>query len=163
MSTPIRFSWTLRRADHLDLLRTSMPLIRFAPLFAAALAVAGVVLLVLGQWLPGVLGLVLGALVLAVPYWQAVLSERHYPLAGKEISASADQTRVKLDVAAHAHSELAWDRISGWSDTGRTIVLRTGSAGGYPIPRRAFTDPGQAAEFTKLLHAKVGAPGNRPR
>lgn len=160
---PIQFKWTLRRADHLDLLRSSAPLVRFAPLFAIALVLAGVVLGVLGQWLSAVPGLVLGLIVLLVPYLQAWLSERHYPLAGKEITAVADETRMKLDIPAHAHSEVRWDRVTQWSDTGRTIVLRTsGSAGGYPIPHRAFAETEQARAFTELLRDKVGTPGRRP-
>lgn len=164
MSAAIRFRWTLNRADHLDLLRSCARLVRFAPLFAAALLIAGVVLAVLGQWLPALFGMLLGVVILLLPYWQAEQSRRSYPLAGEEIRASADDEGVKLDIAAHAHSELHWRRISGWSDTGRTIVLRTShTAGGYPIPRRAFEDHGQAEAFTELLHTKLGAPGTRNR
>lgn len=164
MSAAIRFRWTLNRADHLDLLRSCARLVRWAPLFAAALLIAGVVLAALAQWLPALFGIVFGLVILLLPYWQAEQSKRNYPLAGEEIRASADEEGVQLDIAAHAHSTLAWERISGWSDTGRTIVLRTSpTAGGYPIPRRAFEDTEQADAFTELLRTKLGAPGARDR
>lgn len=156
----------MNRTDHLDLLRASLPLVRFAPWFAGAFLGAAVLLAFLGQWLPAVFGIVAAAVVAALPYLQAGVSERNYPLAGKEIRASADPQRLKLDIDAHAHSELRWDKIRSWSDTGRTIVLRAqDAAGGYPIPHRAFRDPAQAQAFTQLLHSAVGdrATNRQPR
>lgn len=162
-SGPLEFSWKLNRTDHYDLLRSTVPTVRFAPWIATAFALAAVVSAVVGQWVPAVVGLLVAVAVVVLPRWQADVSARDYPLADKEIRARADAGKLTLDAGENAHSEITWPTVLRWSDTGRTIVLRTSNAaGGYPIPRRAFAEPSDADAFTELLRSTVGKAG-RPR
>jgi hypothetical protein len=162
-SGPLEFSWKLNRTDHYDLLRSTVATVRFAPWFGAAFVLAAIPLLLVGLWLPASFGLLVAVVVVLLPRWQAGVSARDYPLADKEIRARADTHKLTLDAGQNAHSEIDWPAVQRWSDTGRTIVLRTSdNAGGYPIPRRAFAGSADAEAFTELLRSEVGRAG-RPR
>ncbi|GGP86623.1 YcxB family protein [Saccharothrix coeruleofusca] len=152
----VDFSWSPRPADWRAALRTAVPLYRWAPWFALALGAVGVVVLALGMVAAGLFGLALAVIIVAlVPVGTAVNFHNH-PLAAKAVTGTADQHSLRMAVGNTARSELAWSELPGWSETGRTFVLRTASSAMYAVPHRAFADPAAVERFRALLEQHVG-------
>ncbi|MGM1062069.1 YcxB family protein [Saccharothrix sp. Mg75] len=152
----VDFSWSPRPADWRDALRTAVPLYRWAPWFAAVLAVLGVVVLVLGMTWAGVFALALAAVIAAlVPVGTAVNFHNH-PLAAKTVTGTADAHSLRMSVGEAARSELNWDELPGWAETGRGFVLRTATTAMYAVPHRAFAGDDDVARFRSLLAEHVG-------
>ncbi|WP_143532528.1 YcxB family protein [Saccharothrix sp. ALI-22-I] len=152
----VDFSWSPRPGDWRDALRIAVPLYRWAPWFAAALAALGVVVLVMGMTLAGVFGLVLAVIIIAlVPVGTAVNFHNH-PLAAKTVTGTADEHSLRMSVGEAARSELSWAELPGWVETARGFVLRTGTTAVYAVPHRAFPDADAVAEFRSLLVEHVG-------
>jgi hypothetical protein len=157
----IEFRWSPRPADWGDALRAAVPLYRWAPWFAGALAGCSVLLLVLGDLAAGCYGLVAAAVVGALVPLAARRSFRATPLAGRTVTGHADAHAVWLTVGDEARSVLRWSALPAWSETSRSIVLRTGAdvaSPVYAVPHRAFADPGDARRFRELLTRHVGPP-----
>ncbi|MFI9008367.1 YcxB family protein [Actinosynnema sp. NPDC053489] len=152
----VDFSWSPRPADWRDALRTAVPLYRWAPWFAAALAVLGVVVLVLGMTWAGVFGLVLAVIIIAlVPVGTAVNFHNH-PLAARTVTGTADAHSLRMSVGQAARSELSWSDLPGWAETARGFVLRTATTAVYAVPHRAFADAEAVGAFRSLLTEHVG-------
>ncbi|MFE9746528.1 YcxB family protein [Saccharothrix saharensis] len=152
----VDFSWSPRPADWRDALRIAVPLYRWAPWFAAALGVLGVVVLVLGMTWAGVFGLALAVIIIAlVPVGTAVNFHNH-PLAAKTVTGTADAHSLRMSVGEAARSELSWAELPGWVETARGFVLRTGTTAVYAVPHRAFADAEAVGRFRSLLVEHVG-------
>lgn len=152
----VDFSWSPRPADWRDALRIAVPLYRWAPWFAAVLAVLGVVVLVMGMTWAGVFALALAVIIVAlVPVGTAVNFHNH-PLAAKRVTGTADGHSLRMAVGESARSELSWDELPGWAETGRGFVLRTGTTAVYAVPHRAFDGDEDVAKFRSLLVEHVG-------
>jgi hypothetical protein len=135
----IEFRWSPRPADWGDALRAAVPLYRWA----------------------GCYGLVAAAVVGALVPLAARRSFRATPLAGRTVTGHADAHAVWLTVGDEARSVLRWSALPAWSETSRSIVLRTGAdvaSPVYAVPHRAFADPGDARRFRELLTRHVGPP-----
>ena len=152
----VDFSWSPRPADWRDALRTSVPLYRWAPWFAAVLGALGVVVLVMGMTWAGVFGLALAVIIIAlVPVGTAVNFHNH-PLAAKAVTGTADAHSLRMSVGEAARSELSWAELPGWVETTRGFVLRTGTTAVYAVPHRAFADAEAVEVFRSLLREHVG-------
>ncbi|WP_253766995.1 YcxB family protein [Goodfellowiella coeruleoviolacea] len=132
---------------------------RWAQWFAAVLAVFGVVLVVLGDVLPGLYGLLAAAVIAVLPALRIRASFQRHPLASRTVTGTADDHSVRMAVDELARSELAWTRLPAWQETPQGIVLRTGPGRAdpiYPVPHRAFADPDDEQRFRELLHRHIG-------
>jgi hypothetical protein len=154
----VEFRWAPAPADWRDALRATVPLYRWTPWFAAALAVGSVVLMVIGQWIAGGFGLCAAVVIAAIPAVGVFSAFRANPVAASEVTAIADQQALRMmTVDGTAHSELRWPDVTGWRRTRRGFVVRTGPAAEsmYPVPHRAFTGSGSET-FGELLREQVG-------
>ncbi|MFL6142675.1 MAG: YcxB family protein [Labedaea sp.] len=156
----IELRWDPTPRDWADGLRATMSIYRFAPWFAAAFGFAGVVLLVLGEPLPGVFGLVAATMIAALPVVGVWVGFHRNPVAATTMTAKADERSLRMmTVDGTAYSDLDWEKLSGWLQTGRGFVLRTGSGRAspfYPVPNRAFGSPAQRERFRELLARRLG-------
>lgn len=160
-SRPIRvdFSWSPQPADWRAAVRAVVPMYRWAQWFAAVLAVFGVVLVVLGDVLPGLYGLLAAAVIAVLPALRVRASFQRHPLASKTVTATADDHSVRMTVDDLARSDLAWTELPAWLETAQGIVLRTGPDRGsaiYPVPHRAFAAPDDEQRFRALLQRHIG-------
>ncbi|MEU5692227.1 YcxB family protein [Actinosynnema sp. NPDC020468] len=152
----VDFAWSPHPADWRVALRTAVPLYRWAPWFGLVLAALGVVVLVLGMTVAGVFGLVLAVIIIAlVPVGTAVNFHNH-PLAAKAVAGTADAHSLRMSVGNAARSELSWAELPGWTESGRTFVLRTPDSGMYAVPHRAFAGTEAVDRFRALLAEHVG-------
>jgi hypothetical protein len=160
MPDRLELRWNPTPADWSDALRAVLPLYRWAPWFAAALAAFGVVLLVAGQPLPGLFGLACAVVIAALPVLGVYSSFRRNPVAAATVTATVDDQSVRMmTVDGTAYSDLRWSALSGWLETKRGFVLRTGeTAAGplYPVPNRAFEEDAERTRFRELLEQHVG-------
>jgi hypothetical protein len=158
----VEFRWSPRPADWRDALRATVPLFRWAPWFAGALAACSLVLIGLGDVAAGVYGLVAAAVVAMLVPLAALRSFRANPLAARTVTGYADEDMLRLTIGDEARSVLRWSALPAWLPTSRSIVLRTGPGTGspvYAVPRRAFTEPGDEQRFRELLARHVGPAG----
>ncbi|MFD7660337.1 YcxB family protein [Actinosynnema sp. NPDC059797] len=152
----VDFGWSPRAGDWSDALKTSVPLYRWAPWFAAALGALGVVVLVLGMTWAGVFGLVLAVVIAGLVPVGAAVNFHNHPLAARAVTGTADDHSLRMSVGEAARSELSWAELPGWVETPRGFVLRTGTAAVYAVPRRAFADADAVERFRSLLVEHVG-------
>ncbi|ACU36128.1 YcxB family protein [Actinosynnema mirum] len=152
----VDFAWTPHPSDWRAALRTAVPLYRWVPWFAAAFAVFGVVVLVIGLTVPGGAALVLAALMAAMVPVTTWVSFHNHPIAAKAVTGSADDHSLRMAVSGAARSEVAWSQLPGWAETGRTFVLRTPDSGMYAVPHRAFGPGDGVGKFRALLAEHVG-------
>jgi hypothetical protein len=155
--------WDPRPADWSDALRAVTPLYRWSPWFAVALAAFGVVLVVLGEAVPGIFGLVCAAVIAALPLLGVYSSFHRNPVAAATVTATADEHSLRMmTVDGTAFSDLRWATLSGWLETRRCFVLRTdASTSLFPVPLRAFGEAAELDRFRELLGRQLG-PENRP-
>lgn len=154
----VEFRWAPTPGDWTDALRATLPLYRWAPWFAAAMAAGSIVLLVLGQWVASGFGLCAAAVVAAIPAVGVHAKFRANPVASQEVTAVADRHAMRMmTVDGSAHSELRWPEVVGWQRTRRGYLVRTGTAVDqmYPVPHRAFAESDGEA-FGALLREHVG-------
>jgi YcxB-like protein len=155
--------WDPAPGDWLDGLRATVPLYRFAPWFAAVFAAAAVVLVLLGELYAGVFGMACAAVIAALPVLAVWVSFHRNPVAATTMTAKADEQSLRMmTVDGTAYSDLDWATLSGWVETRRGFVLRAGAerAGSfYPVPNRAFAEPGQRQRFRELVERRLGPPG----
>lgn len=156
----LELRWNPVPGDWSDALRAVVPLYRWAPWFAAAVAVFGVVLLVAGQPVPGLFGLGCAVVIAAMPVLGVYSSFRRNPVAAATVTATVDEQSVRMmTVDGTAYSDLRWSALSGWLETRRGFVLRTSEAATgplYPVPHRAFDADAERARFRNLLEEHVG-------
>jgi hypothetical protein len=152
--------WDPAPGDWVDGLRAAVPIYRFAPWFAAAFGAAAVVLVFLGQLYAGLFGMFCAAVIAGLPVLGVWLSFRRNPVAATTMTASVDEQSMRLmTIDGTAYSDLDWVKLSGWLETRRGFVLRTGQGRDspfYPVPNRAFTEPEQRQEFRELLERRLG-------
>jgi YcxB-like protein len=153
--------WDPRPADWSDALRAVTPMYRWTPWFAAVLAVFGVVLLVLGEPVPGLFGLGAAVVIAAMPLVAVYSSFRRNPVAAATVTATVDEQSLRMmTIDGTAYSDLRWSGLSGWLETRRSFVLRTDEATALmQVPLRAFGDEAELGRFRELLDRHLG-PGN---
>jgi len=159
VSGSVDFRWAPEPGDWGDALRTAVPMFRWAPWFAAALAVGSVVALLADLTAIGVFGLVVAVVVAVLVPVQVRFSFHGHPLATKAVTATADDQSLRMSVGEAARSELDWADLPGWTETARGFVLRTvdGARGPmYVVPHRAFDEDADRARFRALLVEHVG-------
>jgi hypothetical protein len=155
----MRLEWRPEPADWADAVRTMVPFLRWTPWFAAALGAFSVVLIVLGQALPGMFGAACAALILALPGLGARWAFRRNPVAGRTVTARVAGGRISMTtVDGTAHSEFAVAELAGWAETDRNFVLRTEGGGVHPVPGRAFGSTEDIDAFRHLLSEALGRP-----
>lgn len=158
----LELRWDPHPGDWSDAVRAVTPLYRWAPWFAAALAVFGAVLLILGEPVPGLFGIGCAVVIGALPMFGVYSSFRRNPVAAATVTATVDERSLRMmTVDGTAYSDLRWSSLSGWLETGRSFVLRTDEATALlPVPLRAFDDQAELRRFRELLGRHVG-PENR--
>ncbi|WP_291417571.1 YcxB family protein [Actinophytocola sp.] len=154
----LELRWDPRPGDWGDALRAVTPMYRWSPWFAAALAVFGAVLVALGEPLPGVFGLGCAAVIAVLPMLAVNSSFRRNPVAAATVTATVDDSSMRMmTVDGTAYSDLRWSTLSGWLETNRGFVLRTGEATAlFPVPNRAFGAQEERRRFRELLERTVG-------
>ncbi|OLF10060.1 hypothetical protein BLA60_16490 [Actinophytocola xinjiangensis] len=150
--------WNPVPADWSDAVRAVTPTYRWTPWFAGALAVFGAVLLILGEPVPGLFGLVAAAVIAALPVVGVYSSFRRNPVAAATVTATADEQSLRvMTIDGTAYSDLRWSEMPGWLETRRGFVLRTGEATAlFPVPLRAFGDEAELLRFRELLGRRLG-------
>jgi hypothetical protein len=158
----LELRWDPHPADWSDALRAVTPMYRWSPWFAAALAVFGVVLLVLGEPVPGLFGIGCAVVIAALPLLAVYSSFRRNPVAAATVTATVDDQSLRMmTIDGTAYSDLRWSTVPGWLETRRSFVLRTGEASAlFPVPLRAFGDQAELERFRELLGRQLG-PENR--
>ncbi|MFC7616067.1 YcxB family protein [Actinokineospora soli] len=155
----MRLQWRPEPADWADAVRTMVPFTRWTPWFAAALGAFSLVLVVIGQPVPGVFGVVCAVLIAALPGVGARVAFTRDPIAGRAVTAEVDEERIRLmTVDGTAHSDLRVADLAGWAETERNFVLRTAGGGVHPVPGRAFGSTEDIDAFRDLLSKALGRP-----
>ncbi|RLK59378.1 YcxB family protein [Actinokineospora cianjurensis] len=159
----MRLRWTPVPADWADGVRAVVPFTRWVPWFALALGAFSAVLLVLGQNLPGVFGLVCAVVIAAMPFIAVRHAFRGNPVAGRTVTADIDDHSVRMMTAdGSAYSDLVLTDLTGWVETDRSFLLRTGPSGFHPVPGRAFDTTEDIDRFRDLLTRALGPAGVPP-
>lgn len=157
--------WDPEPGDWIDGLRAAVPIYRFAPWFAAAFAVASVVLVFLDQLYAGMFGMVCAAVIAVLPALGIRISFSRNPVAATTMTAKVDEQSLRMmTIDGTAYSDLDWVKLAGWQETRRGFVLRTGPGRAspfYPVPNRAFTEPEQRQRFRELLERRIGPTGGK--
>jgi hypothetical protein len=158
--TQVELCWDPAPQDWADGLRATVPIYRFAPWFATAFGLAAAALLVLGQVGAAVFGLAAAIVIAALPVFGVWVEFHRNPVAATTMSAKADEQSLRMmTVDGTAYSDLDWEKLSGWLQTRRGFLLRTGSGRAgpfYPVPNRAFGSPAQRDRFRELLTRRLG-------
>jgi hypothetical protein len=158
----LELRWDPAPSDWGDALRAVYPLYRWAPWFGAVLAALGVVLLVAGQPLPGVFGLLCGLVIVAMPAVAVGHQFRRNPVAASTVTATVDDQSFRMmTVDGTAYTELRWPTLAGWVETKHNFVLRTGGSALFPVPGRAFGTQEDLDGFRDLLRGVLGDPARR--
>jgi hypothetical protein len=156
----LELKWDPDPADWADGLRAIVPVYRFAPLFAAVFAVVSVVVAILGQLWVGVFGMACAAVIALLPVLAVRVSFARNPVAATTMTAKVDEQSLRImTIDGTAYSDLSWSTLSGWLETRRGFVLRTGtgrSSPFYPVPNRAFAEPEQRQRFSELVERRLG-------
>ncbi|RZS43279.1 YcxB-like protein [Herbihabitans rhizosphaerae] len=159
---PIEFDWDPVPGDWGDALRATVRAYRWAPWYAGALAVMGIVLLFIGSPLAGGFGLIAAVVIAAMPVVQIHLAFKRNPVADRKVTGVADATALRMTtIDGTAHSDVEWTTVPGWLETSRTFVLRSQAGGLYPVPHRAFAGDKEREAFRELLRTAVGEPSSR--
>jgi hypothetical protein len=152
----LELKWDPTPGDWADGLRATVPLYRYAPLFAAAFAIASVVVVLLGQLGAGIFGMACAAVIAMFPVLGVRMSFHRNPVAATTVTAKVDEQSLRLmTIDGTAYSDVNWESLSGWLETRRGFVLRSGS-GLYPVPNRAFAESGQRERFRDLVVRRLG-------
>jgi hypothetical protein len=158
----LELRWDPASSDWSDALRAVIPVYRWAPWFAAALAALSVVLLVAGQPVPGGFGLLCAAVIVALPVLGVRGQFRRNPVAASTVTATVDDRSFRMmTVDGTAYTDLRWPDLAGWVETKHNFVLRTGDASLFPVPGRAFGTQEDLDGFRDLLNRQLGAPSRR--
>lgn len=156
----LELRWNPVAADWANALRAVTPMFRWAPWFAIALGVFGTVLVFVGMPLPGVFGLACGALIAAMPAAGVYLSFRRNPVAATTVTATVDEQSLRMmTIDGTAFTDLRWTKLSGWLETKRGFVLRSGQGSTspmYPVPARAFGKDDEQTRFREILERQLG-------
>jgi hypothetical protein len=159
---PFELRWDPAPSDWNDALRAVYPAYRWAPWFAAALAVLSVVLLVAGQPVPGGFGLVCAAIIVALPVLGVRQQFGRNPVAAATVTATVDEQSFRMmTIDGTAYTDLRWPEVTGWVETKHNFVLRTGGTALFPVPGRAFGEQGDLDGFRDLLRRRLGEPSKR--
>ena len=160
MADSLELKWDPHPADWADGLRAIVPVYRFAPLFAAVFAVVSVLVAILGQLWVGVFGMVCAAVIALMPLLAVRVSFARNPVAATTMTAKVDERSLRImTIDGTAYSDLDWSTLSGWLETKRGFVLRTGAGRNspfYPVPNRAFADLAQRQRFLVLVQRRLG-------
>lgn len=163
MGESLELKWDPDPADWADGLRAIVPIYRYAPLFAAAFAVASVVVAFLGQLGVAVFGMACAAVIALFPVLSVRASFARNPVAATTVTAKVDEQSMRMmTIDGTAYSDLDWSTLTGWLETRRGFVLRTGTGRGspfYPVPNRAFEKPEQRQRFLELVQRHIGSRG----
>lgn len=153
----IRLRWEPSPGDWSDGIKATVPFARRSVWFAAAFGVFSIVLLVVGQPIPGVFGLVCALLIAAMPSIGTRLAFRRNPIAGRTVTADVDGHVIRMmTLDGTAYSDIVLADLDGWAETERNFVLHTGSGGFHPLPGRAFDSVEDLDRFRDLLVRTVG-------
>ncbi|HVK26324.1 MAG TPA: YcxB family protein [Actinokineospora sp.] len=156
----IRLRWDPEPADWADGIRATVPFARWSRWFAVALAVGSIVLFLIGQTGPAVFGLASALVIALLPTLDVWLAFRRNPIAGRTVTADVDGHTIRMMTAdGTAYSDIQLADLSGWAETERNFVLRTGSRGFHPLPGRAFDSTEDLDRFRDLLVRTVGPAG----
>jgi hypothetical protein len=154
--------WDPAPSDWTDSLRAVYPMYRWTPWFALGLGVLAVVLLVAGEPVPGVFGLLCAVLIAALPRVGVWTQFRRNPVAAATVTATVDDQSLRMmTVDGTAYSDLRWPDMAGWVETKHNFVLRTGGAALFPVPGRAFGNQEDLDGFRDLLRRQLGEPSRR--
>ena len=152
--------WDPEPGDWADGLRAIVPLYRFAPAFAGVFAVVAVGVVLLGQPWAGVFGMAAAAVIVLFPLVAVRAAFHRNPVAATTVTAKVDDQSLRMmTIDGTAYSDVDWTTLSGWLETRRGFVLRTGTGRAspfYPVPNRAFTKPEQRQHFQDLLRRRLG-------
>jgi YcxB-like protein len=152
----LELQWDPEPGDWADGLRAIVPLYRFAPVFAAVFAVVGIVLLTADQPVAGAFGLACAVIIAGFPLVAVWASFHRNPVAGTTVTAKADEQSLRMmTIDGTAYSDVDWTTLTGWRETRRGFVLRTGGRSFYPVPNRAFSKPEQRQRFQDLLQRRI--------
>jgi hypothetical protein len=160
MPETLELQWDPEPGDWADGLRATVPLYRFAPAFAGAFAAVAVVVVLLGQPWAGVFGMACAAVIALLPVVAVRASFHSNPVAATTVTAKVDDSSLRMmTIDGTAYSDVDWTTVSGWLETRRGFVLRTGTGRTspfYPVPNRAFAEPEQRQHFRDLLRRRLG-------
>jgi hypothetical protein len=110
----------------------------------------------LGQPWAGVFGVGCAAVIALLPALAVRMSFHRNPVAATTVTAKVDERSLRMmTVDGTAYSDLDLSTLSGWLETRRGFVLRTGSSF-YPVPHRAFAQPEQRQRFRELIVRRLG-------
>ncbi|WP_146108099.1 YcxB family protein [Actinokineospora auranticolor] len=153
----MRLRWTPEPGDWSDGIRATLPFARWVPWFAGAFGVFSVVLVVVGQVWPGVFGLVCAVVIGSLPTVAVRRSFRRDPIAGREVTAEVSSGAVRMMAAdGTACSDVVLGELTGWVETERSFVLRTGGGSFHPVPGRAFASVEDIDRFREILEEELG-------
>jgi hypothetical protein len=156
----LELTWDPAPEDWADGLRAIVPLYRFAPLFAAVFAVVSVVVAFLGQLQVGVFGMCCAAVIALLPVVAVRVSFARNPVAATTMTAKVDEQSLRImTIDGTAYSDLDWSTLTGWLETRRGFVLRTGTGRDspfYPVPNRAFATTEERERFRALVERRLG-------
>ncbi|WP_156756283.1 YcxB family protein [Actinokineospora pegani] len=158
----MRLRWEPAAADWADGLLIAIPLLRRVRWYALLLLVFSAALLWFGLLWPAVLGVVLAAVVAAVPRAVVWLAFRRDPVAGKEMTAEASARSVRLMLAdGTAATDVVFADLDRWAETDRCFVLFDGQVDFHPVPGRAFDSTEDIDAFRGWLTTALGEPRAR--
>ncbi|HEV8556693.1 MAG TPA: YcxB family protein [Actinophytocola sp.] len=162
-SDQIELTWDPTLRDWLNGVRAGFPFVRFLPWVALAFALAGGVLLVLGHVRMALVGFGYAAVIIVLPAVMAWISFRMHPGAKTTMTGRVDEhSLLMMAVDGTTYSDLPWEVITGWAETRRGFVVRTGAGNAiaiYTVPHRAFAGPEQHQQFRELVGRRVGPVG----
>jgi hypothetical protein len=158
----LELRWDPDPGDWGDAMRAVLPVYRWAPWFALALAAFAAVLLFAGQPVPGVFGLVCAAVIAALPVFGVRSQFRRNPVAAATVTATVDDQSLRMmTVDGTAYTDLRWSALAGWVETKHNFVLRAEDTGLFPVPGRAFGTQEDLDGFRALLETRLGPAGRR--
>ncbi|MFI6094144.1 YcxB family protein [Lentzea sp. NPDC051213] len=160
MSNSVDFRWAPSPADWRASLRAMVPMFKWAPWFAVALAVISLVLLSgFDDMLPVALfglvcALVIGFMEPVAVWWRFSSDE----MISRTVVGSADDRSFRMAVGTTVREEIVWQELPSWTETRQGFVLETldDGAASLSVPRRAFASDEDAASFRTLLEQHIG-------
>jgi hypothetical protein len=162
-SEQIELTWDPTLRDWLSGVRSGVPFVRYLPWLAGAFALAAAVLLVLGHVRIALFGFGYAAVIIVLPAVLAWISFRLHPGARTTMTGRADEhSLLMMAIDGTTYSDLPWENITGWAETRRAFVVRTGAGNAtaiYTVPHRAFAEPERHQQFRELVGRRVGPAG----
>jgi len=155
----LELRWDPAAADWADALRAQTPIFRWAPWFALSLGGFSVLLVVVGEQVPGIFGIACAVLIAALPAVSVYLSFRRNPVAAATVTATADDQSMRMmTIDGTAYTDLRWRKIAGWRETRHGFVLHgvDSSTALYPVPSRAFDSTAKRNRFRDILEREIG-------